>query len=118
MKRSFQNAIPLIAAAALVLVTAFVAWRSIPSTAPVQTLTVITRASASPSSPPYVDINTADVDELARLDGIGRILAARIVAYREEHGPFGDKRDLLAVDGIGESKLAAVWDRIKVSVEE
>ena len=42
------------------------------------------------------------------------MLAERIVAYREAHGPFGVIEDLLEVPGIGESKLAALRDRVIV----
>ena len=40
------------------------------------------------------------------------MLAARIAAFREEHGPFEEVEDLLDVDGIGEAKLAAMRDAI------
>ena len=47
-------------------------------------------------------MNTAGVEELDRLPGIGEVLAGRIIAYRDEHGPFESVEDLLAVSGIGE----------------
>lgn len=51
--------------------------------------------------PAPVDVNVADVAELTRLPGIGPALAARIVAYREEHGPYRSIDDLARVRGIG-----------------
>ncbi|NWF79068.1 MAG: helix-hairpin-helix domain-containing protein [Chloroflexi bacterium] len=48
-----------------------------------------------------VNLNTADVDTLIALPGIGPALAQRIIAYREEHGPFADIDQLLAIQGIG-----------------
>lgn len=54
------------------------------------------------------DINTADAAAFETLDGIGPVLARRIVAYRDEHGPFGSVEDLLDVPGIGEAKLAII----------
>ena len=48
-----------------------------------------------------VDLNRAGVDELAGLPGIGPVLAARIVAYRDSAGPFATLSDLTAVKGIG-----------------
>lgn len=48
-----------------------------------------------------VDVDRAGVVELDRLPGIGPALAARIVADREAHGPFGSMRALERVKGIG-----------------
>jgi len=53
----------------------------------------------------YIDVNTADETLLASLPGIGPSLAGRIVAYREENGPFRSLTDLDKVNGIGESML-------------
>lgn len=47
-----------------------------------------------------VNINTATVEQLETLPRIGPALAARIVAYREERGPFRSVEDLAAVEGI------------------
>lgn len=60
------------------------------------------------------NINTADAEELMRLPGIGEVLAAAIVEYREANGPITDVRTLLEVPGIGEGKLAAIVDQITV----
>lgn len=57
-----------------------------------------------------VDINAARADELAYLPGIGEGLAERIIAYRDENGPFSGLDELMNVDGIGEGKLAAIRD--------
>lgn len=57
-----------------------------------------------------VDLNTADVEELASLPGVGDVLAARIVAYRERYGPFMTIDDLDAVSGIGPSLVERVRD--------
>ena len=61
-----------------------------------------------------LDINAAAAEELAALPGIGEVLAGRIVAYREEHGPFAAVEDLTEVSGIGEKKLAELEGRITV----
>lgn len=53
-----------------------------------------------------IDLNRSTADQLAGLHGIGPVLAERIVAFREEHGPFETVEDLLDVPGIGEAKLA------------
>lgn len=58
-----------------------------------------------------VDVNTAGVDELVRLNGIGPALAARIIEYREEHGPFSSLDHLTRVQGIGSHTLAGLQDQ-------
>ena len=50
-----------------------------------------------------VDVDIAGVSELDRLPGIGPALAARIVADRDAHGPFGSLQRLERVKGIGPS---------------
>jgi len=61
-----------------------------------------------------VRINSASAKDLEQLPGVGPVLAARIAAYRDENGPFEAVEDLLAVPGIGESKLAALRDSVLV----
>ena len=58
-----------------------------------------------PAVPGKVNINTADAAQLEALDGIGPTLAQRIVAYREEHGPFADWEEFCKIQGIGESMV-------------
>jgi competence protein ComEA len=58
-------------------------------------------ALAEITAPRKIDVNTADAAALCELPGIGPSLAARIVAYRDAHGPFGKAEDLTAVGGIG-----------------
>ncbi len=62
-----------------------------------------------------VDLNTAGVEELVTLPGIGEGLAERIVDYRAEHGPFEGPEGLMEVSGIGEKKLEELRDHIIVS---
>lgn len=59
-----------------------------------------------------LDINSAPVEELAELPGIGEVLAERIVEYRAEHGPFKTVEELTEVSGIGERKLAELEGRV------
>lgn len=60
-----------------------------------------------------IDINRADATELETLPGVGPVLAARIVDYRESVGGFESIEDLLQVAGIGESILASIRDLIR-----
>jgi comEA protein len=62
-----------------------------------------------------ININTATSVQLETLDGIGPVLAQRIVAYREQNGPFTSVDDLDAVSGIGPKRLAAIRDRCCVN---
>jgi competence protein ComEA len=71
------------------------------------------QAAATPSKPAIVRLNQADVAALDTLPGVGPATAQRIIAWRDEHGPFGSVEDLLDVPGIGESKLAAMRDLIE-----
>lgn len=65
-----------------------------------------------------VNLNTADEAVLTALPGIGVALAARIVEYREEHGPFEAVEDLTNVSGIGQGKLAALEGLVTVEDSE
>jgi len=55
-----------------------------------------------------VDVNTASWPELVQIPGIGRVLAERIVKWREEHGPFRTTEQLLQVQGIGPRTLERI----------
>lgn len=61
-----------------------------------------------------VNINTASLEQLMDLDGIGEAYASRIIEYREKNGPFQAPDDLLKIKGIGEKILDANKDRIVV----
>jgi competence protein ComEA len=62
--------------------------------------------SRNPQGP--VDLNTAGIDELVRLPGIGPATAARILEDRNARGPYRRVEDLLRVKGIGPKKLARI----------
>ena len=61
-----------------------------------------------------VNINTADADTLTALPGIGQVLAERILAYRQQNGPFRAVEEIMKVEGIGEKKAEAILELITV----
>jgi competence protein ComEA len=69
-----------------------------------------TGAGGSSGGP--VSLSGATTAELESLPGVGPVLAERIVAFRDENGPFDVVEDLLEVSGIGEAKLAALRDLV------
>lgn len=61
-----------------------------------------------------VCINTADIEALTMLPGIGEAKAADIIAYRQEHGFFLKTEDLMNVPGIKEALYRRIKDKIKL----
>jgi len=59
-----------------------------------------------------VNINKASQSELESLNGIGQVLAQRIIQYREENGAFKNIEDIIKVSGIGTKKYEAIKDSI------
>ena len=57
-----------------------------------------------------LNLNTASVDEVARLPGLGNKSAERIVAYRQAHGPFESSDHLTHVPGMTRARLKRVQD--------
>ncbi|MFA9270634.1 MAG: helix-hairpin-helix domain-containing protein [Baekduiaceae bacterium] len=73
-------------------------------------------AAAAPGEAPAqpVNLNTATSEQLQELDGVGPEIAAKILAYRQEHGGFGSVKELGDVPGIGEKRLAALEASVTV----
>ena len=61
-----------------------------------------------------VNINTASKEELIGLNGIGEVLADRIIEYREANGGYKDVRELTNVKGIGEKLLEKLLPYVTV----
>jgi competence protein ComEA len=61
-----------------------------------------------------ININTATVEELIKLKGVGSEIAKRIVRYREENGLFKAPEDIMEVKGIGEKIFEKNKDLITV----
>ena len=76
------------------------------------------RDDAGPQEPQSgpLNINTATAAQLETLDGIGQVLAQRIVDYRNANGPFASVDGLLEVKGLGPGILEAI--RPQITAEE
>jgi competence protein ComEA len=66
-------------------------------------------ASAAP-----VNLNTATIEQLDGLDGIGPVTAQKILEYRRAHGGFASLRDLDRIPGIGPKRIAALRGKVVV----
>jgi len=73
-------------------------------------------AAVGPNPAPSgkININTATVEELDTLPGIGPSIAQRIVEYRQANGPFKRIEDLTNVRGIGASLFDQIKDKLTV----
>lgn len=89
-----------------------------PSQAPEapRTSTASTTAPAKlePKPGERVNLNTATVEQLDALPGVGPVTAAAIVAWRETHGKFADVDQLGDVDGIGPARLEKLRALVRV----
>jgi competence protein ComEA len=66
------------------------------------------------SSGGLINVNTASATELESLSGIGEVLAATIIEYRTQNGPFASVEDLMDVSGIGPATLDEIRDQVTV----
>ena len=71
-------------------------------------------AAAGPDAQGKLNLNTATLQELLALPGVGEKTAARILAYREKYGRFVAVEQLMDVDGIGEKQLAQLRELVYV----
>jgi competence protein ComEA len=78
------------------------------------TLVILMTGTAIAEGDAKLNINTASVEELVQLDRVGQRYAERIVAYREQNGPFKLPEDIMQVAGIGPKTFEANKDRIVV----
>jgi competence protein ComEA len=63
-------------------------------------------AASKPEPTARINVNTASVDQLTALPGVGPKLAARIVEQRQKSGAFRSTQELMSVKGIGEKNFA------------
>jgi len=71
-------------------------------------------AGGGSASGGVVNLNTASVDELDSLPGVGPATAQAILDYRRQHGKFRSVDQLLEVRGIGDAKLRQIRPRVRV----
>ena len=71
-----------------------------------------TNPNVSNSKQGTININTATLEELQTIKGIGKKKAEAILQYRKEHGAFRTKEDLLQVKGIGKKALEAIESQV------
>ena len=70
--------------------------------------------SGSTTAPALVDLNTATLDQLDTLPGVGPVLAQSIIDYRTKHGKFTKVEQLQEVDGIGSKTYAQIAPHVRV----
>lgn len=68
----------------------------------------------SPSSAVPVNLNTATLEQLDGLDGIGPATAQQILDYRDANNGFGSVEELAEVPGIGDKRLASLREQVRV----
>lgn len=85
-----------------------------PSPAPEAPQTSTAPAKPESKSGEPVNLNTATVEQLDALPGVGPVTAAAIVAWRETHGKFAQVDQLCEVDGIGPARLEKLRALVRV----
>jgi comEA protein len=109
--------------------TTFASWQEVLKALPTVSMATMQEAPApqepapapvpaptkKPASSTLVNINTATVQELDGLPGIGLHMAQRIVDYRQKNGPFKRLEDLMSVQGIGEKNFLKLKPLITIA---
>ena len=72
--------------------------------------------TAAGGTPPgaKINLNTATVNQLDALPGVGPVMAQRLVEYRQQHGGFHAVADLRRVEGIGDTRFERLKDLVEV----
>lgn len=74
----------------------------------------VTKGNENQTGTTKININTAQIEELSTLPGIGEATANKIIEYRKENGKFEKIEDIKNVPGIGDSKFQNIKEMLKV----
>ena len=74
----------------------------------------ISDGGTSSSSGDVININTANLEQLMKISGVGKTKAEAIISYREKNGDFKKKEDITKVHGIGKATFEKIKDKIEV----
>ena len=88
----------------------------VPERAPRASAAASGGAAAAPAVVPGqpLNLNTATLEQLDTLTGVGPATAQKILEFREENGGFGSVEELAEVPGIGEKRLASLKEQVRV----
>lgn len=81
---------------------------------PEKAVQTVAEEPADATADDRLDLNTATAEDLQELPGIGKVIAQRIIDYRDLCGHFLDPEQLMEVDGIGEAKYEKIRDLVTV----
>jgi competence protein ComEA len=84
------------------------------SLAAMPSIAMAQKDAGQPSAMEKVNLNTATVEQLQTIPGIGPAMAKRVVEYRTKVGKFVKIEDILNVKGIGEKMFQKMKDRLTV----
>ena len=74
----------------------------------------ISDGGSSSSNTDVININTANLEQLMKISGVGKTKAEAIISYREKNGDFKKKEDITKVHGIGKATFEKIKDKIEV----
>ena len=74
----------------------------------------ISDGSTSSTNGDVININTANLEQLMKISGVGKTKAEAIISYREKNGDFKKKEDITKVRGIGKATFEKIKDKIEV----